>query len=329
MIGLHAPDGFLEPSVALITAAISGLILIVALRQSSAELADRQVPLAGVAAAFIFAIQMLNFPIAAGTSGHLLGGALAAILLGPWAGALVVSVVIGVQALVFADGGITALGYNTLNMAIVTTLAGWALFQLFLRVLPSNRSGLIAATTLASGISVVLSAAMFSLQWLFGATAPIPFDTVFAAMVGAHVFVGIGEGIVTGLIVGAVVASRPDLVVGARHIPVKDLNNEGKVSGRALALGGFSIAVVCAAVVSQFSDEAPDRLDRFVAEADLDQAAGGLVSQGPFSDYATSGIGNEALSLGVAGATGVVMTLLVGSGILMAFRRTRLVSQIR
>lgn len=323
MIALHAPDGFFGPNVALVTALISGLIVVVSLRQSSHELSDRQVPLAGVAAAFIFAAQMLNFPIAAGTSGHLIGGALVAILLGPWAGVLVMSIVIAVQAFVFADGGITALGYNTLNMAIVTAFAGWALFQLFLRLLPANRSGLMAATALAAGSSVVLSAAAFSLEWLFGASAPIPFDLVFGAMVGAHLLVGIGEGIVSSLIVGAVVASRPDLVAGARHLNLEELGGPAKVQGRVLIIAGVIVALCGAAIGSQFSDRAPDQLEKLAIEHGIDSESGGLVGQSLFSDYATSGIGNEAMSLAIAGATGVIMTLLVGYGLLSAYRRTR------
>ena len=118
---MHAPDGFLEPGVATVTAVFSVLVIARALRESGEHLGDRQIPLAGVTAAFIFAAQMVNFPVAAGTSGHLMGGALAAVLLGPSLGAVVVTVVVVVQALMFADGGLTALGYNTLNMAIVAT----------------------------------------------------------------------------------------------------------------------------------------------------------------------------------------------------------------
>ena len=182
---MHAPDGFLNAGTALATGAISAGTIGVTLRQARESLADKQIPLAGVAAAFIFAAQMFNFPVAAGTTGHLLGGALAAILLGPGLGALVVTVVVVVQALVFADGGLSALGYNVLNMAVVPAFGGYAAYRLFRRLLPRSRTGVTTAAGLAAGASVVLSSMAFSLEWLFGATAPVAFDTVFGAMVGA------------------------------------------------------------------------------------------------------------------------------------------------
>ncbi len=217
MIAMHAPDGFLEAPVALVTAVIALVFVALALRVSGRELGDRQVPLAGIAAAFIFAAQMFNFPVAAGTTGHLMGGALAAILLGPWVGSLVVTVVVVVQALLFADGGLTALGYNVINMATVTAFGGWAVFRLLCRVMPRNAAGVMGATAIAALVSVVLSAAAFSVQWLFGASAEVPFDTVFGAMVGVHVLIGVGEAIISALAVGAVLAARPDLVTGDRE----------------------------------------------------------------------------------------------------------------
>jgi len=204
---MQAPDGFLHPTVAVATALISALIITIALRVTSDELGDRQIPLAGMTAAFIFAAQMVNFPVASGTSGHLLGGALAAILLGPWIATIIVSVVIFVQALFFADGGVSALGYNTLNMAIITVFGGWAAFRLLGWAFRSNASGVIAASALAAAISVMLSSAMFSLEWLFGATAPVPFDTVFGAMLGVHTLIGIGEGALTAVVVATVMAA--------------------------------------------------------------------------------------------------------------------------
>ncbi|HRE01533.1 MAG TPA: energy-coupling factor ABC transporter permease, partial [Ilumatobacteraceae bacterium] len=139
LVAMHAPDGFLEVPVAVATAVIAAGFVTAALAVARRHLGDRQIPLAGVAAAFIFAAQMFNFPVAAGTTGHLLGGALAAILLGPWLGLLVVTVVVVIQALFFADGGLTALGYNVVNMAVVPAFAGWALFRLFRRWLAPNR----------------------------------------------------------------------------------------------------------------------------------------------------------------------------------------------
>lgn len=324
MIALHAPDGFLEPGVAIATALIAAAIIAVTLRATSRELSDKQVPLAGIAAAFIFAAQMFNFPVASGTTGHLLGGALAAILLGPAAGALVVTVVVVVQALVFADGGLTALGYNTLNMAIIPAFGGWALFQLFRKVLPKNASGVIGATALASGITVVLAGAAFSLEWLFGASAPVPFDTVFGAMVGVHLLIGIGEAVISGLAVGAVLAARPDLVAGANDLTPAQLVDRPRVGARAFAFGGILTALFFAVVVSQFAGSSPDGLERVATdEGFIESGRDHAFDSGLFADYATRGIGNENVSLAVAGVCGVVLSLVVGLGLFSASRRSR------
>jgi cobalt/nickel transport system permease protein len=319
---MHAPDGFLEPWVAAATGVISVVVIAFALRRAREELGDREVPLAGICAAFIFAAQMVNFPVASGTTGHLLGGALAAILLGPSVGAVVVTAVVVVQALVFADGGLTALGYNVLNMAVVPAYGGWALFQGFRRLLPANGGGVVAASGLACGCSVVLSAMAFSLQWLFGASAPIPFDTVFGAMVGVHVLIGIGEGLISALVVGAVLATRPDLVVGARDLGAAAVAERPALGVRTFLIGAFIAAVLTATVVSQFAAGDPDGLERVaIDEGFADQADDHAFAGAPFADYATSGIDNEAVSLAVAGVAGVLLTVVVGAGVLGAARR--------
>lgn len=323
LIAMHAPDGFLEPPVAVITAIISIVILGLALRHASNELDERQVPLAGISAAFIFAAQMFNFPVAAGTTGHLLGGALAAILLGPWVGCMVVAVVVMVQALLFADGGITALGYNVLNMAIVPAFAGWALFLMFRKLMPRSSAGVVGAAGLACGTSVVLGAMTFSLEWLFGASAPVPFDTVFAAMVGTHALIGIGEGILSALVIAAVLAARPDVVAGARDLTPEELGDRRPVSARAFAIGAIIVVVLVAAVVSQFAFDDPDGLERVAQDKGIHTMQDHLISGSPFADYATAGVGNEQLSLALAGLAGVSVTLLVGYGIAKATRGVR------
>ncbi len=323
VVALHAPDGFLSPAVAAVTGFIAVAIVAFALRQSGSELSDKQVPLAGLTAAFIFAAQMFNFPVAAGTSGHLLGGALAAILLGPSMGAVVLSVVVLVQALVFADGGLTALGYNTINMGIVTAFGGYALFLAFRKVFPATASGVIGATALASGFSVVLAAMAFSLQWLFGASAPVPFDTVFGAMVGVHLLIGIGEAVISALAISAVLASRPDLIHGARDLDRAQLADRQKVSGRTFGIGALATSIVVAVVVSQFASGSPDGLER-VAEDEgfIDAASDHTFSGGFFADYATSGVGNETLSLAIAGISGTILTLAIGFGLFKAMGGT-------
>ena len=321
---MHAPDGFLNVATALTTGAVSVGTIGISMRRAGAALKDKQVPLAGLAAAFIFAAQMFNFPVAAGTTGHLLGGALAAILLGPSVGAIVVSIVVVVQALAFADGGLTALGYNVLNMAIVTAFGGWAAFTLFRRMFPKSAAGVVAATGLAAGISVVLSSMAFSIEWLFGATAPIPFDTVFGSMVGVHLLIAVGEAVISAMAVGAVLASRPDLVYGASDLSKAEMADRTPIKTRTFLIGGLLVSVLLATVVSQFAFDAPDGLERVAADTGIAASATeSAASSSLFADYATAGIGNESLSLAVAGVTGVALTLFVGAGVFLALRRRK------
>ena len=322
-IALHAPDGFLEPGTAIVTGIISIVVIGLALRQSRQQLRDKAIPLAGITAAFIFAAQMFNFPVAAGTTGHLLGGALAAILLGPSVGAIIVTVVVVVQALAFADGGLTALGYNVLNMAIVPAYGGYAVFKLLRRVFPATTGGVVGATGIAAWASVVMAAVAFSIEWLFGASAPVAFDTVFGAMVGVHSLIGIGEGVISALAVGAVLASRPDLVYGAQDLDRAQLE-ESKVGMRAFVIGGLAVAMVFAVVVSQFAVDNPDGLEKVAEDTGfIDSAEEHSLADSLFSDYATEGITNETLSLAVAGIVGTLVAGLVVYGLFAATRENR------
>lgn len=214
-IAMHIPDGFIDAPVSLLAYLLAAAFLGVAVVKARAELDDKTAPLAGLTAVFIFAAQMLNFPVAAGTSGHLLGGALAAILVGPWAAMLVVTVVLTVQALLFADGGLSALGLNILNMAVVTALVGWAVFRLGVRFVKTPKGAAVVAGV-AAFASVPAAALAFVLEYALGGTAPVSLTAVAAAMGGVHVLIGIGEGIITGLVVAAVLTSRPDIVAGVR-----------------------------------------------------------------------------------------------------------------
>jgi cobalt/nickel transport system permease protein len=163
-------------------------------------------------------VQMLNFPVAAGTSGHLLGGVLAAVLVGPWAGAICVAVVLLVQGLLFADGGLTALGLNITNMALVGGVGGYGVFLLLRRMLPASKSAVAGAAGVAAGISVVLASVAFVVEYALGGAGGASVGTVIAAMVGVHTLIGIGEGIITAMTVGAVLGVRPDLVHGAADL---------------------------------------------------------------------------------------------------------------
>ncbi|HEX7149088.1 MAG TPA: energy-coupling factor ABC transporter permease [Actinomycetota bacterium] len=215
---MHIPDGFINAPTSLAAGAVAAGGVGVSLRRADQTLQERQAPLAGLVAAYIFAVQMLNFPVAGGTSGHLLGGALAAVLVGPWAGCICVAVVLVVQSLLFADGGLTALGLNITNMAIVGVFGGWAVFRLLRRVLPATKPSVVVSAGIAAGISVVLASSAFVLEYAIGGSGGAPVGTVFAAMVGVHTLIGIGEGIITALTVGVVLGVRPDLVYGASDL---------------------------------------------------------------------------------------------------------------
>lgn len=213
---MHVPDGFINAPVSLAAGVIAAGGVALCLRGARKELDDRTAPLAGLVAAFIFALQMLNFPVALGTSGHLLGGALAAILVGPYTGALCVTVVLIVQALFFADGGLTALGINIVTMAFVTAAVGYGIVVVMRRVLPTKPASIVPAAFTAALISVPVSATVFTAFYALGGTTGLPLGGVLAAMVGVHVLIGIGEGLITALVVGSVVSVRPDLVYAAR-----------------------------------------------------------------------------------------------------------------
>jgi cobalt/nickel transport system permease protein len=214
---VHIPDGFIDGPTSLAAGGTAMAGLGIAARRAAETLDDRRAPLAGLVAAFVFAAQMLNFPVASGTSGHLLGAVLAAVLVGPWAAVICLAVVLLVQAL-FADGGLTALGLNILNMGFVAGLGGYAIFFVARRLLPRTRSGVVAASAVAAGLSVVLAAAAFVVEYALGGAVDLSLGGVLGAMLGVHVLIGIGEAVITAMTVSAVLAVRPDLVYGASDL---------------------------------------------------------------------------------------------------------------
>jgi cobalt/nickel transport system permease protein len=217
---MHVPDGFIDVPTSLGAGAVAAGGIAVCLRGASKELDDRTAPLAGLVAAFVFAVQMLNFPVAAGTSGHLLGGVLAAVLVGPYTGILCISVVLLVQGLFFADGGLTALGVNITNMALITVVVGYGVFRGLLAVLPRSKTGSRASVTAVAAVSafvaVPAASAGFVVFYAIGGTTDVPIGTVVGAVVGVHLLIAVGEAIITAATVASVLAVRPDLVYGAR-----------------------------------------------------------------------------------------------------------------
>lgn len=224
-LALHIANGVIEAPVAAGYAGLAVAVLAVCVARARNDLNDRLAPMAGLVAAFIFAAQMLNFMVLPGVSGHLIGGALAAILVGPWLAMLSISVVLIVQALVFSDGGLTALGLNITNMALLATASGYLVVALLLRVLPRTAGGLAVAAFLASVVSAVVAALGFVVQYRLGGDVALVGEyglgEVAALMAGVHTLIGIGEGLIAATTVVTVARVRPDLVYALRGRPLR------------------------------------------------------------------------------------------------------------
>ncbi|MFF2523724.1 energy-coupling factor ABC transporter permease [Streptomyces liangshanensis] len=339
---MHVPDGFINLPVSAAAGAVAVGAVAVSLRGARRELDERTAPLAGLVAAFIFAVQMLNFPVATGTSGHLLGGALAAILVGPYTGVLCVSVVLLMQGILFADGGLTALGVNITDMAVITTVVSYALFRGLVKVLPRARRSVTIASFVAALVSVPAAAVGFTLFYAIGGTTDIPLGKVLTGMVGVHVLIGVGEAAITALTVGAVIAVRPDLVHGARGLsaPLK-LRVGGELvdaapaavpapapaaarSTRTVRAAGLVTALVLAGFVSFYASANPDGLEKVAADQGIDRKTEPHhTADSPLADYGVKDITDARISGGLAGVIGVATTVAVGSGVFWAVRRRR------
>ncbi|MEU5630979.1 energy-coupling factor ABC transporter permease [Streptomyces rishiriensis] len=340
---MHVPDGFINAPTSAVTGVVAAGAIAVSLRGARRELDDRTAPLAGLVAAFIFAVQMLNFPVAAGTSGHLLGGALAAILVGPFTGILCVSVVLLMQGILFADGGLTALGVNITDMAIVTTVVSYAVFRGLVKVLPRGRRSLTAASFVAALLSVPAAAVAFTLIYWIGGTTDVAIGKVAGAMIGVHVLIGVGEATITALTVGAVVAVRPDLVHGARDLRQRlqlRVNGElveapapdgartapaaARASRRTLWVTGLVTSLVLAGFVSFYASANPDGLEKVATDHGIDRRTQKHPSSdSPLAGYGVKDVADARLSGGLAGVIGVGTTVVAGSAVFWTVRRRR------
>jgi len=291
---MHIPDGFLSVAVSIVCWIISVIVIAAALRNTSRTLGERQVPLMGVLAAAIFAGQMLNFSVSGGTSGHLLGAALSSILLGPWPAVLVMTTVVSVQALLFQDGGLLALGANLFNMAVVGVFVGYAVYTLLQKAFGGKSWGLYVSGFLAAWTSIFVASLGAALQLAFSGTSPA--NIAVPAMGGIHALIGIGEGLITVGALALVASARPDLL----KKPEK-----GSASEKALILGGIAIALALT-VFSPLASSHPDGLE-WVAEQKgfLDFAQGPLFEIIP--DYVMPGVSNETLATIVAGVIGTLI----------------------
>jgi cobalt/nickel transport system permease protein len=212
VVAMHMSDGLVDAPTAVLFGVLAAVVLALAVRRAQTDLDDRTAPMAGLVTAFVFAVQMINFPILPGASGHLLGGALVAILVGPWVGTLCIAIVLVVQALLFADGGLTALGANITNMALIGVFVGYAVALAMRPLARRSRGGLLSTAFLAAFVGTVVASLGFVLEYAVGGAGATSLGTVFTLMVGLHALIGIGEGVITAATVGAVAAIRPDLV---------------------------------------------------------------------------------------------------------------------
>lgn len=334
---MHVPDGFLDVPTSLATGAVAATGIAMALRKAREELDERTAPLAGLTAAFVFAGQMINFPVGVGTSGHLMGGALAAVLVGPWTGVLVLSVVLMVQSLLFADGGLTALGTNITLIGITTVAVGWLVARAVLAVLPKRPGSVVPAATLGAFASVPAAAAVFVALFAYGGGASLPFGPLLGTMLGWHLLIGVGEAVITGLTVSAVIAVRPDLVYAARGLrpalqlrqadgtlvpaPAGTPGNQPATTRaglRGVLIGGALTTALIAGAVSFLASGSPDGLER-VAESEgfADSAREHVFGDFSLADYGEIG----GIPVGVAGLVGVAVTVAIGLAVFRAIRR--------
>lgn len=307
-VAMHIPDGFLSGLVSVIFWILSILTIAYALRRLGQDMDERKVPLMGVVAAAIFAGQMLNFAVAGGTSGHLLGATLATVLLGPWAGVLVMTCVVGIQALIFQDGGLLALGANIFNMSVIGVFVAYTTYRGVQKLAGGKSWGIFVGGFAAAWLSIVIAALAAALQLALSGTSPA--NIAVPAMAGIHALIGIGEGLITVGALAFIYATRPDLL---------KKGEAGVVQGKLVWVAGLVIAIVLA-VASPLASAHPDGLE-WVAEQKgfLDAAQGSVYEIVP--DYVFPGVNNESLATILAGVFGVL--LVFGVALAVAYSRRK------
>lgn len=298
-LAMHIPDGFLSVPVSLVGWALAIGLIAIALGQTKKALGERQVPLMGILAAFIFAAQMINFPVAGGTSGHLIGGMLAAILLGPWGAVLVMTSVVALQALLFQDGGLLVLGFNIFNMGIVSAFVGYGVYSLLSKVTGHSRAGNLFNTAVGAWMSVEAAAVAVTLQLVVSGTSPL--SVAFPAMVGVHALIGFGEALITVGALAFIQQARPDLVGRPNQMAKR-------------GAGWIAVGLIIALVIVGFSplaDPNPDGLERVAEDQGFIDTA-----QGPsyeiLPDYTVPFIEDSALTTIAAGVIGVLIVAGIG-----------------
>jgi cobalt/nickel transport system permease protein len=314
---MHAPDGIFAVWLSILGWMIAFAVIGLAVRNTGQQLGERQIPLMGVLAAAIFAGQMLNFTIPGGTSGHLLGGALAAILLGPWAGVLIITAVVMVQALLFQDGGLLVMGLNIINMAIVTSLVGYFTYRGGTRAI-GGRSGMLVSSFAAGWLSVVVTAIFAAVELALSGTSALRF--ALPAMVGIHMMIGVGEGLLTAFALSFITSVRPDLVEG-QAAPGQ--------SSAAWVIGGLILALILtlfAPFASPYADGfehvisiLPDSPTSEVAPAGIEAPSAAYEI---LPDYHIPVLGDSAMSTVLAGMIGVLVVFALTFAVARYTKRT-------
>jgi cobalt/nickel transport system permease protein len=302
---MHLPDGFLDPKTAVLTTAAATAGVGVAVRHARATLTPRQVPLLGLSAAFVFAAQMLNFPVAGGTSGHLIGGVLTAVLLGPSAAVIVIACVLIVQCLMFADGGLLALGANTFNMALVSVGSGYFVFRVVRLLGGAELRSTVAAAGFAGWCGTVMASIFCAGQLALSGT--VPWALAFPAMANIHMLIGIGEGLATALIVLAVLRVRPELLAPAA-VPVPPTRWTYAAYGLLISLG-------LAVFVAPFASPWPDGLEHVAEKLGFLHRAGDPLLQTPFADYQAPFAKSAILATSLAGFFGTLIVFVAAWGL--------------
>ena len=297
---MHVPDGFMNVTMSAATGVISFGTLWAYIRSAKDLIADKFIALTGMMSALIFVLQMINFPIAAGTSGHLLGGALAVIVLGPRLGLICLSVVVIIQSLLFADGGLSALGVNVLNMAIVTSATSWFIVKYWIKFIGKNKTSIVSVSVLAGILSVVFSSIAFTIQYAIGGTISIPVGTVLLAMVTTHFIIGFGEGIITALIITLLIRVRPDLIYAYERSD----ENTTKVS----FYGLFIILILLFSLVTPFASSSPDGLESVAEEFGFTQTDGIVLL---LDDYGISAVNNDFISTVLSALLGITVLAIM------------------
>lgn len=303
---LHIPDGFLTLPVAISFWVVTIITIVIAVRKTRNNFEEKQIPLMGIMAAFIFAAQMINFPVAGGTSGHLLGGVLAAITLGPWAGILVMTSVIGIQALLFQDGGLLVMGANIFNMGLLTVLIGFGFYR---AVLGKQKSFVLFIVGIAAWLSVLAGALATGLQlWLSGTSA---LHIVIPAMLGVHSLIGIGEAFITIAAIGFILQTRPDLL---------NLDATKSRGGKGWIIIGAIVAIIVV-LLSPIASASPDGLERVAEDLGfISHETGTTFSILP--DYSLPVLGNTSISTIFAGIIGICIVSLVVTIIARTIRKS-------